>query len=259
MRVRNILLAVLVALAAAGAGWYVHDQQSAARLERDLEHRYGVLVSTGTLELPGRRSNASYRKVPWFNRLAALRALERDLDRYRPAFLKQHLRRIYVFRTLTIKGESYGGTYDTERQAVYIAASWLGDNGRDPEAMGFHHELSSLLIHGYPEAFPVSDWRALNPAGFRYRFQRSTARNLSSGRLDLAGNEQTYERGFLSDYGTLSVEDDMNTFAQYVIGKLVRLRELESRYPRIAAKAAFIRRGLDEIGPWRAAAPGSAR
>jgi len=251
MRVRIMLLAVLVVVAAAAAGWYVHDWQAAARLERDLEHRYGVLISTGKIELPGRRGEASYRKVPWFNRLAALHALERDLGRYRPEFLKRHLRRVYVFRTLTIDEESYGGTYDPARQAVYIAASWLGDDDRYPEAMGFHHELSSLLIHQHPEIFAASEWKALNPDGFAYRFPRSTSRNLASGRLGLSGDEQTYQRGFLCGYGTLTVEDDMNTFAQYVIGKPARLRGLESRFPRLEAKAAFVRRALDEIGPWR--------
>lgn len=251
MRARNILLAVLGALAAAGTAWYVHDRQAADRLERDLEHRYGTRISTGMIELPGSRGNASYRQVPWFNRLAALRALERDLARYRPDFLKRHLRHVYVFRTLTIDGESFGGTNDPGQRAVYIAASWLGDEDRGPEAMGFHHELSSLLVHRYPEVLSTSEWRALNPDGFTYRFQASTSRNLSSGRLDLSGNERTYRRGFLCDYGTLTVEDDINTFAQYVIGKPRRLSGLESRFPRLAAKAAYLRRALDEIGPWR--------
>lgn len=251
MRVRNMLLAVLAALAALGAGWYVHDLQEAVRLERGLERRYGVMISTGTIELPGRRGEASYRKVPWFSRLAALRGLERDLSRYRPEFLKRHLGRVYVFRTLTIDGESFGGTYDPGQRAVYIAAAWLGDDDRGPEAMGFHHELSSLLIHRHPKAFSTTEWHALNPDGFAYRFQRSTSRNLASGRLDLSGNEQTYRRGFLCDYGTLTVEDDINTFAQYVIGKPRRLRGLENRFPRIAAKATIVRRALDEIGPWR--------
>lgn len=253
MRIQFVVMAGLAVLVAVGAGWYIRDQQVAEQLERDLERRYDVRIVTDGIDLPGRRGNAAYQSVPWFNRLPALRALDVDLRRYRPAFLARHVQTIYVFRTLTIDGESYGGTYDPERRAVYIAASWLGDDDQNPDAMGFHHELSSLLIHGHPEVFSVSRWRGLNPAEFTYRFEQSTSRNLATGRLGLSGSERTYQRGFLCEYGTLSAEDDINTFAQYLIAKPLRLRALETRFPRVGAKAAFLRRALEEIGPWRAA------
>jgi len=215
-----------------------------------LEHQYGVSIrfdeigSTAWL----RAQKARYRTAMHFERAGLLEKLALDLSRYSPGFIKAHLREIVVLRSLELKGVSYGGTYLAAEKKLFILGGWLGDDGNSPEAMGFHHEFSSLLMHEYPDIFSARDWERLNPEGFRYRFAVSSAVNLRTGKPDLVGDAETWKQGFLCSYGELSLEDDINTFAQYLVAGKKRWPQLAHRYPRLAAKIALLKSWYTAIG-----------
>jgi len=254
LRVYTVL--AMIAVCVLGWAWYRAQETAVAGKLSDLEAEYGIDIELDELEFPARwRGRIAYRHVIWLNRASAIEALALDLARYPPELVRAHLDTVYIYRTLRIDGHGYGGTYNRRRAAIYIAASWLGDRGDWPEAMGFHHELSSLLLRQVPGSL-IEAWRQANAPGFEYRFRDTATLALPADELALTGSPQTYEAGFLCNYGRLSLEEDLNTFFQYVMAKPQRLARLERRYHRVAAKAALARRMLGALG-WRRA--GAAR
>ncbi len=248
---RRVAALVVFALALAVLGIAIAgriDQQW--RQERDgLEAKYGVKIGVAEIDVPQqwRNSDASYRTVTLLRRRGALRALAIDLSRYDPAFLKRHLKRVFVLDSLRLRGYAYGGTTDASAGSLYIDFRWLGDWGERREAMGFHHEFSSLWLRALPDRQLLQRWSALNPSGFRYRHAVSSWRNLAEGDPDLVGNERLYALGFLCGYGQNTLEDDINTYAQYFFGKPTRLQELGERHPAIRRKIALMRDYLQGI------------
>lgn len=215
-----------------------------------LQDRYDVAILLSDIGFPPsfRAQNARYRLTLRFERSSVLDRLAVDLARYPPDFVRNHLKELVVLRSLELNGLPYGGTYDFAAGRIYLDSDWLGDDGSGPEAMGLHHEFSSLLIRRHPGVFRAPDWTALNPPGFRYRFAASSAANLRTDQLDLVGNPEMWEQGFLCGYGRLTLEDDINTFAQYLVAGKRRWPELADRYPRLAAKMNLLASWYRQVG-----------
>ncbi len=218
--------------------------------QADIEARHGVRVLLEDFDLPDsfRRQHARYRPTLPFERASVLASLSMDLSRYPEGFVSRYVDSIVVLRSLELNGLAYGGTYDAPARRIYIVAGWLGDDGSRDEAMGIHHELSSLLMKAHPDIFDPAAWAALNPAGFAYRFGRSGADNLASGQTDLVGGPGTWADGFLCQYGELTLEDDINTFAQYLVAPKNRWPELADRYPGLAAKMSLLASWYRRVG-----------
>lgn len=215
-----------------------------------LEEKYGIGVLLQNIAFPPsfRAQKARYRLTLRFERAAVLDRLTLDLARYPTDFVREHLKEIVILRSLELNGLPYGGTYDVGARRIYLDSDWLGDDGSKPEAMGLHHEFSSLLMHRHPKVFRTREWAALNSEGFRYRFGTSSAANLRTDQLDLKGNPEIWEQGFLCGYGRLTLEDDINTFAQYLVAGKKRWPDLEQKYPRLAVKMNLLRSWYREIG-----------
>ena len=206
-----------------------------------LEARYGIEIEFDDLEFPvdWMHLNPQWAPVPLSDRYQSLEHLETDLARYDPAFLGLHLTRLFVFRSLSFDGHSFGGTNDHRARWLYLHDAWLGDAGHD-YAMGFHHELSSILLKRHPAWFPEQQWRAANGAGFHYAFSTSTKENIASGRTNMRTDRESSRAGFVSEYGQLSLEDDFNTYAQYWIAKPSKLGEIGRRHPQVAQKMELV-------------------
>ena len=219
-------------------------------LQHQLEKTYGITIALDNIEFPPsfRTQKAKYRETLPIERASVLKRLELDLSRYPRAFINQHLNGIVILRSLEMNGLHYGGTYDLATGTLYIDSGWLGDDGSMDEAMGLHHELSSLLMWQNPDVFKLDDWAALNPKEFQYQYSRSSSANLTTKKLDLSGNAETWEQGFLCGYGLLTLEDDINTFAQYLVANKTRWPELMRSYPVLASKMQLLTRWYCEIG-----------
>ena len=87
------------------------------------------------------------------------------------------------------------------------------------EDRGFHFEFGDILFKLNKNRFDENRWRESNPSGFRYILTLSLETNKQSGKTSLVDNHQLFYKGFLCDYGTLTLEVDINTFAQYLIAK----------------------------------------
>lgn len=218
--------------------------------QQSLEQRYGIRIVLDDVVFPEstRRLGVRYRTTLGIERSSVLSRLELDLSRYPAAFVARHVREIVVLRSLEIAGYDYGGTYDVGGRRIYLVAGWLGDDGSRAEAMGLHHEFSSLLMRQYPRVFSSRHWRELNPPGYRYRHAASSFANLSEDSLDLVGSPEMWTQGFLCGYGMLTLEDDINTFAQYLVARTGRWPALARDYPPLTAKMDLLTRWYCEIG-----------
>lgn len=244
-----VALPVLVALALLAAGRFWPDAHWQPALA-ELEQRYGIRIHLATASFPDRlrRQGTRYRLTLPFERASVLRRLAVDLARYPDRFVSAHLDGVVILRSLEIAGRDYGGTYDVATGMLFLDADWLGDDGDRAEAMGLHHEFSSLLLHRHAEVFDTRAWAALNPPGFSYRFAVSSAANLDSDQLDLVGDADTWSAGFLCAYGRLTVEDDINTFAQYLLAGYRGWPALAADYPPLVAKMRLLAGWYAELG-----------
>ena len=64
----------------------------------------------------------------------------------------------------------------------------------------------------------------------------------------LIGNPRLYSQGFICDYGQVTFEEDVNTYAQYLIAKPKKLDQLTAKYPLIKQKAELLKEFYKAIG-----------
>jgi hypothetical protein len=60
---------------------------------------------------------------------------------------------------------------------------------------------------------------------------------------------EIYARGFVMGYGRSSEENDINTYAEFLLEKPDELAALAARYPAIAKKAAIISGFYQSLDP----------
>jgi hypothetical protein len=188
---------------------------------QQMEAQYSVAIVFDALEFPPhwQAYDPQWTPVPVGKRVAALRALAIDLARYDLDFLTAHVARVYIYDSLRFMNTPYGGTTDAGNKWLYIHADWLGDTGVHGHAMGLHHELSSLVLNLHTAQFPDAAWRAAHDQHFGYVMEDAFYQKLLSGRTGTEGNPTLPGAGFLCDYGQLALEEDLNTYAQYLIAK----------------------------------------
>jgi hypothetical protein len=180
---------------------------------------------------------------------AIRKAIDRELGKYDNVKLETILRVVYVATAYTFKGLSYSGTNSVSEQSVYIIdRSLLSNDEMDPYRGMLHHEISSLLFHAHPEIFDHERWLSLAPMGFQYCFDDSTYMNILAGKTDLLGCESTYEHGFVCEYGMNSMEDDVNTFAQFLMARPQRTQSLRHDNRRLDEKFKIVESMLAWLG-----------
>lgn len=244
------LIVALFALAQTAHAGTPTQSTSWEHKAQQLEAQHGVTIVFDALEFPPhwQAYDPQWTPVPIDNRVAALRALAIDLARYDRDFLAAHLARVYIYNSLVFMNTPYGGTTDAGNKWLYIHADWLGDTGAHGHAMGLHHELSSLVLNLHTAQFPDAAWRATNAEGFQYAMEDAFYQKLLSGRTGTEGDPTLYAAGFLCEYGQLALEEDLNTYAQYLIAKPGKLAQLERAYPHVARKAALLRQWYRSAG-----------
>ncbi len=211
---------------------------------------YKIDIAFDQLEFPAHWDvyHPQWTPLPVAQRMAALQALEIDLAHYDPHYLATHLSRVFIYDSLSFMSTPYGGTTDPGNKWLYIHAGWLGDTGEHEHAMGFHHELSSLILDLHQPQFSAEHWRAANPSTFTYSMEDASSEKLHSGRTGSTGDVSLYAAGFLCSYGQLALEEDVNTYAQYLIAKPDTLEQLAQRYPAVRRKARLLRDFYEQAG-----------
>lgn len=139
--------------------------------------------------------------------------LSRAFSKYPAELLRTSLDKVYVIKAMKFYGLPYGGT--NYRHSVYLA-----DDFSDPYFTDnyieqvFHHEFSSILIRYFDACFDREKWLSLNPPAFHYG--NGGAEAISTGQASMDLDPVLIEQGFLSQYSTASLEEDVNVFAQFL-------------------------------------------
>ena len=161
----------------------------------------------------GKKINPSIYPVPSeeIPRLEAL--LKHAFTKYPLDMLDAHLDRVYVVKSMKFYGLPYGGT--NYQHSVYLSDDtdnpWFTDEYIEQV---FHHEFSSILIRDFPDYFEKARWLSANPSSFNYG--KGGADAISQDLANMALDPVLIEQGFLSQYSTASLEEDINVCAQYL-------------------------------------------
>lgn len=162
----------------------------------------------------------------------ALAGIEQSLRIYPPGFFARLCKAIFLCGSLTYEGVQAGGTYG-KAWIILVANEEFGEDGIFQTArLGVHHEFSSLLWKRMP-TLQIS-WATLLPSGWQ---------PVQSAAHALWVPERGFVKfadGFLSPYGTTSVENDFNVYAEILFTDPRRVIELAAEYDVIARKAALL-------------------
>lgn len=132
-----------------------------------------------------------------------------------------------------------GGT--SSGSAIYINCS---EEAPDDFLLArMHSEFSSILLRKYP--FAKEQWEQLNPPDFQY---------VGSG-VAMLGQRNLYEQerrllenGFLVKYAQSSLENDFNTFVDWLFTKRNKLEALSRKYPAIGQKRDLVVSFFQAVG-----------
>lgn len=176
--------------------------------------------------------------------LLALRGLRTAVEVYPRNVLSTYAPRVLIAGRIEILDYRVGGT--VQPGWVLLATDYLG-LGAGPAALArvFHHEVSSLLIANRP--FPDAAWRATLPPGFSY--PEDDTERLKATQVYAADVSSFFADGFVSDYGSSSLENDINTYAELLLSDPEKLAALSAEYPAIAKKALIIRNYYEALHP----------
>lgn len=156
--------------------------------------------------------------------------IHRFLGVYPARVVKDNLESIYLLERLEIYGKDYGAT--NGRSSLYVRSEGKENGYGDLFLLGqLHHEFSSILKRNHP--FPLSQWKQVNPAAFRYLDDEKAALDWDDPYVQ---DEKLLRAGFVTRYATSSLENDFNVVAKWLFTRDVELRKLATQYPRIAAK-----------------------
>lgn len=212
------------------------------RLISGLADRYGLRVhyGKGTASLP------SLWQIPPVSGTAAVAdvacvskfmpVIQDELNKYNPLVLKDHFHNLYLYKSLTLFGVSYGAT--VQGKDVLLTLDCQRGYTDQDVAKALHHELSSLFLKG--KRFPSGDWIGANDHGFRYMDNENEVLAAVSVQKDLMGNPELYRQGFLAEYGKTTLENDINLYAEVAMVEPDRLAKLVGQYPRVAVKARLL-------------------
>ena len=164
-----------------------------------------------------------------------LRLIKQELKKYPVAFLRHHLKRVYILKNIYFFGLSYGGTYYTSTRTVYVIAA-----SSNYFRQLFHAEFSSIIYKKNQNDFPTSSWKQANSPDFSYGKGGRNA--LRGGRSSTQFSSHWHKKGLLYQYGSASVEEDINSYARNIFAAKKGFWKIVSQYPRVARKVRLISR-----------------
>ncbi len=172
---------------------------------------------------------------------------QRSIDKYDPIVLKS-LRRVYVLKEIRFFDQSYGGTYASLKQAIYLSNKGISNNYTDRYIERvFHAEFSSILLEVYAHLFDEQKWTALNPTEFNYGNGGVNA--LKTGKSGETFSDTLSQMGFLTEYGTSSLENDFNSYAKQLFCPKRGTVEMLEKYPMVQKKWNLVIQFYAAIAP----------
>jgi hypothetical protein len=178
---------------------------------------------------------------------AALKGIGSALEMYPPMLVRKYLAAVFIARTLEINGVTGAAMF--ANSWIYVAVPARDELGNKSYELSLHHELSSLLFYG--GEFPTIRWHLVNEPEFQYLDNQVDIIKAAalSNRKDPEQAETWHAAGFVSDYGMASMENDVNTFAELMMGDPDKLLLLCNEYPKIAQKKNILIQFYTKLAP----------
>ena len=159
-------------------------------------------------------------------------ALATALAIYPPGFIDKRVTRLALAGQITLWNTQVGGFFATDTIALN-AHDVSTPGGETFFADSFHHELSSIIRNEI--LFNVSEWTAANPPNFTYASMQDYKKILTQ-RPSVEGDATLHAQGFVSLYGTTSLDNDWNTYAERVFGHAREHAALIEQFPKMREK-----------------------
>jgi hypothetical protein len=170
--------------------------------------------------------------LPLASEQPAINGLASALAIYPPGFIDKLVHRIARAGQITMWNLEAGGFFTADMIALNAHGIAL-PGGATFLADSFHHEFSSIVRNQV--LFNVSDWTATNPQNFSYATMEQYKRIMAQpGSVEC--DETLHKNGFVSLYGTTSLDNDWNTYAERVFGHPEDFAGQIKRFPRMQAK-----------------------
>ncbi len=226
------------------AGWVVNhgsgtsEAADAGALRAEIRrHWHGEIVTRGLqtsvaplVSLPTRPVRID--DLTQGDLVAALHSLSVAAAVYPDGFLDRVLKRAVLAGRIRMWDSDVGGFFVGNTVAINDQGV-SGQDGALFSADTFHHELSSIVRDQV--LFNVSEWTANNPPGFNYP-SLAAYKALLAKPPSVEGDAGLHAQGFVAAYGTTSLDNDWNTYAEKVFGHgpafVTEIRD----YPRMRAK-----------------------
>jgi hypothetical protein len=179
--------------------------------------------------------NAQTTPLPNIEKKRSIFVLSSALDKYPKHIIQDHLIEVYIFGVLEFFQEGYAGTYSD--QTLYLSNSGVSEgytNGFIEQT--FHHEFSSILWYAHPELLDTVAWKKLNKLDYGDGGIQALIDDNDSQTFDTYYNE----RGFLFQYASSDLENDINSFAENLFAPTLEFRNALKTHPVLRKKMALL-------------------
>jgi hypothetical protein len=130
-------------------------------------------------------------------------------------------------------GESYGGTY--AEGTVYLSnRGAISGFSLGYVESAFHHEYSSILYLKAEKRFPKEAWIKCADPDTPYREGGIEA--LKSGTAKTKYNKELHAKGYLAEYATASMEEDVNMMSEALFSGAKKFWKAVDDFPRLKRK-----------------------
>jgi hypothetical protein len=167
--------------------------------------------------------------------------IELFLSSYPRNIIEHNLRHIYLLGEMSFYGLEYGGTYLAD--SIYVASNEAKGYSKTDLNGTLHHEFSSILCRNY--GFPWTEWAAANEHDWRYA---GSGVDLVARFDALQQTEALLKMGLLTVYSQASMEEDVNMYAEYYLGKRAELLSAASKFKRVRQKLIILNRFYKNLG-----------
>jgi hypothetical protein len=170
----------------------------------------------------------------------SLRGVEDALTVYPTSFVSSQIDAIFVAGNLFLDDEPAGGTYHQTWIIVASTTDPEGESNYNSALYGVHHELSSFIYH---KSYDIAkSWGSLMPKGWLPKLS-------SKESLSIIEQPTDYENGFLNNYATTTIQNDFNTYAEFVFARTDELIELAKQYPLVTKKLRLFINAYSQQSP----------
>ncbi|GEM_PF-2041825 len=176
---------------------------------------------------------------------AAYSIVTKALQKYPLAILEENLKRVYILSELEFFGAKAGGTNSLE--VLYLTKRSIQE-GYTAEWVesAFHHEFSSILLRNFGNEIKL-EWPKNLDKSFSYGTGGVNA--IHANKASKVWDDKLNARGFLHQYATSSMEEDFNSFLDFLFSGDPKFWRRVERYPKLKAKCDLVIEFYYQLNP----------